>query len=69
MFQVKVKFVSSNCFFFLNLINSFEDGKGNVVVDIIGYDSADILEQVKPLIYNSRRYGTNNTNQQLTICQ
>ena len=46
IWQVQAKFLSSNSFFFLNVINSFEDGNGNVVVDIIGYDSADVLDQV-----------------------
>jgi hypothetical protein len=46
VWQVKAKFVSASPFFFLNVINSFEDGQGNVVVDIIAYDSPDILDQV-----------------------
>ena len=42
---MKGKFVSSAPFFFLNVINAYEQG-GNVIVDVIGYDSPDILDQV-----------------------
>ena len=42
----KFKYMSKKGFFFLNFINCFEDGNGNLVVDLVAYDSANILEQM-----------------------
>ncbi len=53
-FQMKGKFVSSTPFFFLNVINAYEI-PGSVIVDVIGYDSPDILDQV--LTRGSRSFG------------
>ena len=39
------KLLSNEAFFFLNFINSYEDGQ-NVIIDLVGYDSPDILKQM-----------------------
>ena len=41
----KFKLISHQSFFFLNFINCFEEGQ-NVVIDLIGYDSPEILDQL-----------------------
>jgi hypothetical protein len=41
------KYVSNEAFFFLNFINCFEDLKnGQIIIDLVIYDSPDILNQM-----------------------
>jgi len=44
--EYRVRYTTENPFFFLNFINCFEDGEGNVIVDVVGYDSPDIIDQM-----------------------
>ena len=54
----KFKLISSDSFFFLNFINCYEDKDDNggdvIVIDLIGYDSPHILDQ---LFLNKLRSG------------
>ena len=40
------RYVTENAFFFLNFVNCFEDGDGNVIIDVVAYDSPDIIDQM-----------------------
>lgn len=42
---VKTKYISEEAFFFLNFVNVFEKGS-ELVVDVVAYDSPDILDQM-----------------------
>ena len=42
----KFKLISQHSFFFLNFINCYEDGGDGIVIDLIGYDSPEILDQL-----------------------
>jgi carotenoid cleavage dioxygenase-like enzyme len=47
--NAKIRYLTEEPFFFLNMINAFEedvDGKKVIVLDLLGYDSPDILDQV-----------------------
>lgn len=44
--RLELTFKSKNPFFFLNHINTFEDDCGNLIVDLLTYDSPDILHQM-----------------------
>ncbi len=41
-----VVYLSKEPFFFLNHVNSYEDGQGNLIADLLVYDSPEILDQV-----------------------
>ena len=41
---IKTAYLTDRPFFFLNHVNAFEDGAGNVVVDVVGYDSPDVVD-------------------------
>eukprot|EP00095_Tigriopus_kingsejongensis_P007905 snap_masked-scaffold132_size323655-processed-gene-2.5 protein:Tk07905 transcript:snap_masked-scaffold132_size323655-processed-gene-2.5-mRNA-1 annotation:"-carotene 9 -oxygenase" len=43
---ISFTFKTKHPFFFLNHINTFEDGKGNLVADLLTYDSPDLLQQL-----------------------
>lgn len=43
----KFSYVSKSSFFFLNFINCFEEGEnGNLIVDLVTYESPQILENM-----------------------
>ena len=42
----KLNYVSKTSFFFLNFINCFEDENDNLIVDLISYESPQLLEQM-----------------------
>ena len=43
----KFSYVSKSSFFFLNFINCFEEGEnGNLIVDLVSYESPQILENM-----------------------
>ena len=43
----KLSYVSKSSFFFLNFINCFEEGEnGNLIVDLVSYESPKILENM-----------------------
>jgi len=43
----KISYVSKSSFFFLNFINCFEEGEnGNLIVDLVSYESPQILENM-----------------------
>ena len=40
------KLISQESFFFLNFINCYDDGDDAVVIDLVAYDSPEILSQI-----------------------
>ena len=40
------KLISQESFFFLNFINCYDDGDDAVVIDLVAYDSPELLSQI-----------------------
>ena len=57
-FHGSLKLLSNEAFFFLNFINSYEDGQ-NIIINLFGYDSPHILKQ---MFLEKQRNGVLETN-------